>query len=43
MTNDNRHNGCIYRHCCTKQDKWCPYLQKRQHKNTIYSKGENKQ
>lgn len=23
---ESRHDGCSYRHCCTKEDKWCPYL-----------------
>ena len=24
---EDRHKGCVYRDFCTKQDKWCPYLQ----------------
>lgn len=27
----NRHDGCVYRHCCTKEDKWCPYLKNNRH------------
>lgn len=23
---EDRHKGCVYRKCCTKKDKWCPFL-----------------
>ena len=28
---EDRHSGCVYRHCCTKEPKWCPYLQNNRH------------
>ena len=33
MKKENRHKGCPYRECCTKEDKWCPYINNQNSKN----------
>lgn len=42
---ESRHDGCPYRECCTKEDKWCPYLSNNrctvnEYKNNYMFKGE---
>ena len=37
MANDDRHSGCVYRYCCTKEDKWCPYLSNGRHTCNEYN------
>ena len=37
MKKEDRHKSCCYRHFCTKEEKYCPYLSDGQHLCNEYS------